>query len=202
MRSALLAVAISLAGLWVGGSSKAAGALAWNDQPGCHERLLQRRHGNPLFPPERRAITPSQLSAAQEQDVQAAQKAQAAFQEILSSIEDAPRFGTWGDARKLREQLDELRARVAGIGGAASNLAPDLDRLRAALAESMRSAVRDNPEALAHLEKAERFFQAGKWRYTTSTTASTDGNELDRLGIWLGWKRRVCDTDNSRQHLP
>ena len=41
----------------------------WSDYPGCFERHLQRRDGNPLFPPERRIVTKKEIDEAKAKDL-------------------------------------------------------------------------------------------------------------------------------------
>jgi len=44
------------------------GCKMWSDNPGCFERHLQRRDGNPLFPPERRVVVRKEIEDARIKD--------------------------------------------------------------------------------------------------------------------------------------
>ena len=133
----------------------AAEGLSWSSDPGCHERLLKRRYGNPLFPADRREVGPAELQAAQEEDRQAAMEL---ARDILKL--ELPDDFPVGAAAPWLERINDLRHRSVAVGG-------DVDRQgflhdsRAMFIDAWRAAVAGNTEALARLEEAERFVRHG-----------------------------------------
>jgi hypothetical protein len=124
-------------------------------QPGAHERHLQRRYNNLLFPAERRAICAADVLSARVKDAEALEAAKRSVLEIHKSFED----GGWlQDLEGTRKRIYAAQERVVGVGGDDSvifGLLRVLGDWRQFVVEAWRERARDNPQALAALDEAE-----------------------------------------------
>jgi len=126
---------------------------AWRDKPGAHERHLQRRYKNPLFPPARRSVTTAEVLAARRKDA-------AEYKDVVDKSrgielpENLP--PNWNEfLGNVREQIDELKDRARQIGGDTSNVMEYLNNLRGNMADVWRACNQHNSEALRIYEEAE-----------------------------------------------
>ena len=131
--------------------------LEWSENPGCFERHLQRKHNNPLFPEPDREVNQKQIVEARERDQEDAANLQTECLELVSDVEKLPELATAGDVGPIRERIDDLLDRAAGIGGDADVISDLLITLRKSLVDSMREGMKDNEEALKALEDAEDY---------------------------------------------
>lgn len=125
----------------------------WRDKPGAHERHLQRRHKNLLFPAARRVVTTADVLAARRRDA-------AEYKELVDKVraiempEELPR--NWNEyLDNIREQIDELKDRARQIGGDTSRVMDALNSTRAAFGDVWRECMKHDPEALRLYEVAE-----------------------------------------------
>ncbi len=140
-----------------GGTSKADSAderLTWSADPGCHERLLQRRYRNPLFPADRREVTAKSLSGAKEKDRKALKKLRVDV--IALGLELPDDFPVGAMAPQL-ERVNNLRYRCVEVGGEVEESLRELDRLKASMIKAWRAFFELDQDALALLDEAVRF---------------------------------------------
>ena len=126
---------------------------AWRDKPGAHERHLQRRYKNLLFPTARRVVTTAEVLAARRNDA-------AEYKELVDKVraiampEELP--SNWNEyLNNIREQIDELKDRARQIGGDTSRVMDALNSTRADFGNVWRECMKHNPEALRLYEVAE-----------------------------------------------
>lgn len=131
--------------------------LEWSENPGCFEGHLKRKYDNPLFPEPDREVTQEQIVEARERDQEDAANLQKECLELVSDVEKLPELATAGDVGPIRERIDDLLDRAAGIGGDADVISDLLITLRKSLVDSMREGMKDNEEALKALEDAEDY---------------------------------------------
>lgn len=131
--------------------------LEWSENPGCFEGHLKRKHDNPLFPEPDREVTQEQIDEARECDQEDAAELQEELLELASDLEKLPELGTAGDVAPIRERIDDLLEKAAGIGGDADALSDSLITLRKSLIDSMREGMKGNEEVLKALEEAEEY---------------------------------------------
>ena len=126
---------------------------AWRDKPGAHERHLQRRYKNLLFPVDRRGVTTADVLEARRKDA-------AEYKSLMDKVHaiDLPENlpPNWNDfLSTIREQIDELKDRARQIGGDTSKALQYLNDLRRHMANVWRECSKHNPEALRLYEIAE-----------------------------------------------
>lgn len=125
----------------------------WRDKPGAHERHLQRRYKNLLFPVARRVVTTSDVLEARRKDA-AEYKALVDKVRAVEMPEDLPR--NWNDyLNNIRERIDELKVRARQIGGDTSRIVSVLNSTRSDFGNVWRECMKDNPEGLRLYEVAE-----------------------------------------------
>jgi hypothetical protein len=126
---------------------------SWRKKLGAHERHLQRRHNNLLFPAPRRVVTTADILDARRKD-------DAEFRELREKVkaielpEKLPR--NWSDfLAQVREQIDELKKRTRQIGGDTTKIMDFLNNTRSNMADVWRACNKGNAEALRLYEIAE-----------------------------------------------
>lgn len=91
--------------------------LYWSEQPGCFERHLQRKHGNPLFPRDARTVNQLEVNRARIRDLEELSEFTERITSVLVKLKDALSENTALDeALDAKLAFDELLARAAEIG--------------------------------------------------------------------------------------
>lgn len=129
---------------WHGRSTAMIGII-WSPTPGCFERHLQRRYNNPLFPPNRRIVTQSEVEEARARDTMEAESLRGEVKEVLKLFLDL------NPGQKIEmtlgldtaRRLDGLIERAARLGGDSSKEEADLITLRKALAADMKRGAEE-----------------------------------------------------------
>ena len=129
----------------------------WSPSMGAHERHLQRRKDNPLFAPERRHITVSDVYAARLLDKQNHDEAAAALKSIGRELASFQMSGEWDRFLNDRKaQIEALQYRILGMHRRGDHLRERAAFLRGHAVGFMRDALKAvAPAQLAGLEKAE-----------------------------------------------
>ena len=125
--------------------------LTFNPKPGGHERRLQRRLGNPLFPEEQRKVKESELMEAQHRDFE---EVQAFLQEFQALVEEAASLEANAESEQilnLKERIDEAYEHCSGLGGDMDQIKMALQKLVEVIMASVRNAAGDDPMALEKL---------------------------------------------------
>jgi hypothetical protein len=125
----------------------------WRKRPGAHERHLQRRHNNLLFPAARRVVTTSAVLDARRKDDSELRD----LRDRCNAIELPDELPlNWSDfLSDIREQIDELKARARQIGGDTSRIIDYLNNTRSDMANVWKAGMKGNEEGLRLYETAE-----------------------------------------------
>jgi hypothetical protein len=115
----------------------------WRDVPGCFERHLQRKEGNPLFPASERQPSDDAIERARAKDVADLEKFKAEVNAFLQSgAESLKRMTTVGNMGDFqRTQVIPLLCRVAGLGEVGVGLFKTLEKCRGHLHKAIADAV-------------------------------------------------------------
>ncbi len=133
----------------------------WSENPGCFEGHLKRKQNNPLFPKTEREVTQEQIDEARERDQEDAAKLKQEVVDLASDIEKLPELATVNDFAPIRETIDDLLYKGAGIGAVANDTRDLLNAIRETLIDSMRAGGSGNEKALRALAEAEEYHHSG-----------------------------------------
>jgi hypothetical protein len=127
--------------------------VAWREKPGAHERHLQRRYNNLLFPAARRVVTAEDVLAARRMDA-------AEYKDLVDKIgtinlpEDFP--NNWNEyLTNITDQIDTLKRRARQIGGDMTQIMHHLNSTRSDMGNIWRECMKNRPESLRLYEIAE-----------------------------------------------
>ena len=121
----------------------------WNDSPGCFERHLQKREGNPLFLPERRIITRKEIEEARDKDELDQEIFNKKVSEMASQMRNLGKISI-AQVSTLLQNIQTLMEEAASIGGEALNKISNLENIENNLMQQLISAT---PEVKETLEK-------------------------------------------------
>ena len=128
--------------------------LNWSRNLGCFERHLQRKCGNPLFPPDVRSVTQAQVDDARARDWIDAEEVRERFRSLLRRIADEPAPITGADALDVRTAFDDLLTRAAEIGDALKHDAPAIFQMYESVVRDILAAIGDNRDLTRQLHDA------------------------------------------------
>lgn len=129
----------------------------WSENMGAHERHLCRRQGNPLFAPERRAVTVSDVYAARVLDAKDFNEVSAALQSLGRQLADVQLDRNWNvTLDKIRKQLETLQYHVAGMDRRGDDLKPRVKFLKDHAVGFTKDMLKHiDPSQVPAIEKAE-----------------------------------------------
>lgn len=139
------------------GQESMEGRLLWSSTPGAYEAHLIRRNNNPYFPESRRQVSREDVAEAKRKDEKDFALCQQIMERLSGEIEETQSMTTSGDLLALRERIEDLIFFSLGVGGPATQLATQADRLRNAVVEDLRSAFSNDKQNLDSIEKADTF---------------------------------------------
>lgn len=128
--------------------------MLFSNNPGRHERDLQRRYNNPLF--QESVIDQQDVHFAQQKDEHAIDLFMAEFKKLaqrtiaLNSNVDADIM------LKLKEDFDKLYEQCAGLANDQSELKEMIKRLLQTIMKSMWGGIGNDPQAKEKLEMEEQ----------------------------------------------
>jgi hypothetical protein len=127
----------------------------WLKTPGAHERHLQRRYKNPLFPSDRRTVSTVEVYAARVNDAEALEAARKTVVEIMRAFDD----NDWLYAfNEVRERIDATRQQLRRAGGDIATIDNLLKQYRKLVIDTWRARFQEDAQGLEGLEHAERIF--------------------------------------------
>jgi len=135
--------------------------IQWSQYPGCFERHLQRRHGNQLFPYERRNVTGDEVRLARKRDlsdqeifVESIKRFIAEFRNIEDTAVVPP-----AQASAYLQKVQVLLEEAFSIGG---NIQSTIKLLETTEEEITRSLNKAMPSGKAMLEEARSLSSAAR----------------------------------------
>ena len=125
----------------------------WSDSPGCFERHLQRRDGNPLFPSDRRIVTRKEIEDACEKDKMEQQQFKEKTDIFLTNTMKVIKGKLLkpDEVSPILEKVMGLIEEAMSIGGNVANVMEGLDSLEETLMQSLNKTM---PEGVELLKKA------------------------------------------------
>jgi hypothetical protein len=137
---------------------------AWSVNPGCYERHLQLRYGNPIFPERFRSVTEQELAHALAKDHQEAEDFSGLYVGLLKEVSACDDVILYEKVSALRERVDELLDKAAQIGGSVAEALSKLKELRELVTDTTYEtfAGGDLKDGYDALQKAEQFNRDGR----------------------------------------
>jgi hypothetical protein len=132
-------------------------AWEWSQTMGAHERHLQRRFGNPLFPPARRVVTVSDVYSARILDAKDYEEASQALESIGQELADFQPTRDWNvTLSQKKTQLEGLLYRIAGMDRRGDDLKSKAEFLVGHAGGYMKDVLKHlDPAQVSQIEKAE-----------------------------------------------
>jgi hypothetical protein len=133
-------------------------AIEFSSRPGAWERHLQRKHLNPLFP-RQSAVTQAEVEQARRRD---GEEIQQFNQDLLAVLQKASELAPNEESEvilKLKDQIDELYVRCAGLAGEHGKEKQALLRLADIVMNAIRGGAANDPQAMAQLREEEQVRQ-------------------------------------------
>jgi hypothetical protein len=129
----------------------------WSEKMGAHERHLWRRQYNPLFAPERRAVTVSDVYAARVLDTKDFNEVSTALQSLGRQLADLQPDRDWNvTLDKIRKQLEALQYHVAGMDRRGDDLRSGVKFLKDHAVGFATDILKHiDPSQVPNIEKAE-----------------------------------------------
>lgn len=127
-------------------------SVEWSEAPGCFERHLQRRHRNPLFPIERRAIANADVVIARARDKADLGELRLRIWALAEKVVNLKGTTTFHECVVLREEIENLLLRCAEVSGGAAEEKAKLQSMYDGLVDMMRQAC--SPENRQKLDDA------------------------------------------------
>lgn len=130
-------------------------ALQFSSSPGCRERHLQRKVGNPLFPESERSVTQAQVDEARRLD---AEEQRAFDEQFRALLEEASGLSGSVDTEvilEMKERLDRLYDQCAGLGGDHTREKQALQQFNQVLMAAIQGAAAGDPMAAQELEQEQ-----------------------------------------------
>ena len=130
--------------------------LKFSDLPGAYERQLQRKQGNPLFPPEQQHPGQDELDQARIRDQQDMQAFMESFQDTLKQA-----AGLLGSVESdvvldLKQKLEQLYVRSASLSHDMEQIHEALVKLLNVCMMTIRKGAADDPQRCARPSRSSR----------------------------------------------
>jgi hypothetical protein len=123
--------------------------------PGCWERHLQRKAGNPLFSDAERQVSQAQVDAARRKDREEAEAFEEAFRALVKEAMELPPRADSAVILSLKERTDKLYECCAGLGGDLRAHLDGLKRLAGIIMRAVWEGAGDDAKARWELEREE-----------------------------------------------
>ncbi len=129
--------------------------LVFSANPGCWERHLRRKAGNPLFAAAEREVCQAEVDRARLKDEAEAEAFQAAFRTLVKEAMDLPPRADSEVILALKERTDELYERCASLGGSHTSHLDGLRRLAGIIMRAVWEGAGEDARARWELEREE-----------------------------------------------
>lgn len=132
--------------------------IAWSGNPGCFERHLQRKYGNPFFPPASRVVRQEEVDSARDRDRTEAMAFRGEYVKVLRQFVDLEDIVPVSVVMDQLEQLDDLILRASELGGEVLKEQEKMIQLFEGTLAELRTAVnREQADGLQELEEATSY---------------------------------------------
>jgi hypothetical protein len=137
--------------------ARLAGWEWWSETMGARERHLQRRHQNPVFAPERRVVTASDVYSARLLDAKDYDEALETLKSIGKALVDFQPVNNWeATLNGMKAQLETLQLRILGMDRRGADLRPKTELLRSHAIGYMTDLLKQvDPGQLPAIEELE-----------------------------------------------
>jgi len=130
--------------------------LFFSANPGAHERQLQRRYNNPLFPASRREVSMSDVEQARRCDSTERQKHNGEFRALLDK---AVNLGGNEDTEvilDLKQEIDRLYVECMSLGGDTEKEQTGLIKIHDVIMNTIRQSAGNDRLAIKELDKEQQ----------------------------------------------
>ncbi len=127
----------------------------YSAQPGFHERHLQRRDNNPLFPENRQTVTQHDISNAQRMDREAFTEFMSRFSNV---VDRAVNLDSNVDSQvilDLKQDLDKCYEECAGLAGEQEEILSAIRKLIDTIMQAIWKGAEQDPQARVKLREEE-----------------------------------------------
>ena len=126
----------------------------FSDKPGAHERHLQRKYRNPLFVGHA-DVTQAAANDARKRDEEEVRQFQSDLHDVLQEAGGLPASVESDVLLALKEKLDMLYERSAGLAGDQRPARQSLQRLIGVMMKAIRHGAAQDPHALGELDQED-----------------------------------------------
>lgn len=129
--------------------------LSFRQRPGCHERHLQRKCGNPLFPPAERQPSHAELSAARHRDNEELARFSVEVRALVQEIGDLDDKVDSQVILDLKARADRYYEQCTGLAGDQQPVKEALTRLVTVMMSAIERGADGDAHALAELRQEQ-----------------------------------------------
>jgi hypothetical protein len=133
--------------------------LFFSDKPGCHERHLQRRYNNPLFPESRRGVSTAQLIESRQKDEQDKERFMTEFRKLLESTAALNGQVETEEILQLKGDVEKLYIQCVSLSGDTAEFKQALLKLHDAVLLAIRESAGNDALAQQELSKEYEAWQ-------------------------------------------
>lgn len=127
----------------------------YSDQPGVHERHVQRRENNPLFPEQRRNISQQDIHTAQRDDREAFTDFMDRFRQVVDRAVNLDANVDSQMVLDLKQDLDKCYEECAGLAGDQREIQEAIRKLIDTIMLAIWKGAEQDPQAQVKLREEE-----------------------------------------------
>lgn len=137
--------------------------LTWSASPGPSERHLLRRHGNVLFPQERRVVVQDQIDLARERDQASLRHLVEGLRETLEKVLAMPDFASMDQCKQILDELDDLRTQcLVHSGQEAMRWQTQIESAAERVVSAMKESLSESVEKVRPFEEWRETLRVGQ----------------------------------------
>ncbi|MGV6853070.1 MAG: hypothetical protein ACWA5R_12955, partial [bacterium] len=123
--------------------------------PGAHERQLQRRYTNILFPEDLRHVIQIEITAAQRKDDAETSTFEKSFKELVKELSELGDHAESETLLLLKERADKLYEAACGLGGDQDEYKQALKRIVQLMMQAVRKGAAGDAKAMQELHEED-----------------------------------------------
>ncbi len=127
--------------------------IQFSSQPGCRERHLRRKQGNPLFPEDERTPSQSAVEQARRDDEAEREQLRSDFKTLLQKAAELSGQVETEAILQMKEEIDRLYELAAGLGGGVEAEQQGLLKINDVIMRAIHAAAANDTLAMEELEK-------------------------------------------------